>query len=319
MNFLHFYHSNLILVQGTFVTLFLALSLQVPLRMGVISFAGVGSYGIGSSTTAILVLRYGWSTIPALALGVLLPAIIGGLLALLLRRLTGLYLGMATISFDLIIGVLAINGGTFTGGPTGLYGALARPPLAMSYIVAITVAALLALSYTERGALTRRISVVREDPELASALGIRVPRYRSWAFVVSGALGGCAGAMNLLLRATISPENIGFSLVVLSLTVIIVGGTGWWFGALVGSIIFTWLPEVLSFISEWQAVIYGVLVVLAAVYVPGGVVGMVVEQWRRWQQRKLRRLAESLLTAEDEQDKNDIIATIRPTREATPQ
>jgi branched-chain amino acid transport system permease protein len=281
------------------------------LRMGVFSFAGVGFYGLGTYTTAILVIRSGWSTFPALAAGMILAAVVGALLALLLRRLSGLYLGMATIAFDLIVGVIIVNGGSLTGGPTGLYGAIADPQLNMAHILIITVLVLAALTWTEHGVLGRRISAVREDPELATSLGISVPRYRLAAFVVSGALGGLSGGMNVLLRTTVSPDNIGFPLIVLALTMIIVGGTGWWLGALIGSIVFTWLPDVLSFVGEWQAVIYGILVSLAAVYVPGGVVGVAVEQRRAWQQRRLRRIADVETAREERADHEENLALAR--------
>jgi branched-chain amino acid transport system permease protein len=317
MNLVNFYQAHLVLFQGTFVSLFLALSLQFSLRLGVVSFAGVGLYGIGSYTAGILVIKEGWSTFPALAAGIVLPALVAALLALLMRRLSGLYLGMATIAFDLIVGVVIINGGTLTGGPIGLFGALARPPLSMLYILLITVVVLLALTYSARGAPARRINAVRDDPELASSVGISVPRYRLAAFVVSGALGGCSGAMDLLLRTTVSPDNIGFPLIVLALTMIIVGGTRWWLGALIGAIVFTWLPDVLSFVGQWEQVVYGVIVAAAAVYMPGGVVGVVIQQWRARQQRRLLRSAEGERSSEGVAEPDESATPLSPSQGVT--
>jgi branched-chain amino acid transport system permease protein len=317
MNLVNFYQANLILFQGTFVSLFLALSLQFSLRLGVLSFAGVGLYGIGSYTTGILIIRSGWSTFLALGAGILLPAIVAALLGLLLRQLNGLYLGMATIAFDLIVGVVIVNGGSLTGGAIGLFGAVARPPFSMAYIVVITVVVLAALTWSELGAPARRISAVRDDPELAASLGISVPRYRLAAFTVSGALGGLSGAMNLLLRTTVSPDNIGFSLIVLALTMIIVGGTRWWLGALIGAIVFTWLPDVLSFVGQWEAVLYGVIVAAAAVYMPSGVVGVALQHWRARQQRRLLRSAEGERSAEGLADHDEGATSVNPSQGVT--
>jgi branched-chain amino acid transport system permease protein len=288
VNISDFYNGHLILVQGTFISLLLALSIQVPLRMGVFSFAGSGSYAIGAYTTAILVSRHGWSTYPAIAAGVALPAVVGLLLAFLLQRLRGLYLGMATISFDLIITVVIDNGGSFTGGATGLYGAIASPTLTMTTIIVITVVVLVLLGWTERGRLGRRVEAVRADPELAGSVGVQVSRYRVAAFVVSGALGGLSGAIDILLRSTIAPANVGFDLITLALTMIIVGGARTWLGAVIGAIIFTWLPDILQIVGEWQAVVYGALVTLAAVWVPGGIVGVATDLVRAVAQRRLR-------------------------------
>jgi branched-chain amino acid transport system permease protein len=282
------YAGNLVLVQSTFVGLLLALSVQFPLRMGVFSFAGVGSYAIGAYLTAILTIELETPAFVSIAASMLAAASIGYVLAMLVRRLGGLYLGMATVAFDLILSVVAANGGELTGGPTGLFGAIAD--FGMTEVVVITVIAVALLALSERGRVGRRIEAVRDDPELASSMGINVRRYRQLAFVVSGLLGAAAGAINTLLRTTVGPTDIGFGLVVLALTMIIVGGARSWLGALIGAVIFTWLPDMLEVVGEWQHVIYGTIVALAAIWVPGGILGLVTDTYRALEQR--RRVAQ---------------------------
>lgn len=278
------YVANLILIQGTFVAILLALSIQLPLRMGVFSFAGVGSYTIGGYTAAILTIRYQLPTLAVIAIGMVIAAAVGYLLALVVQRLDGLYLAMATIAFDLILTVIVINGGELTGGPTGLYGAIGE--LSIGEILAIVLVVVLALAYSERGRLGRRIDAVREDPELALAMGVDVRRYRVMAFVVSGLLGACAGGISVLLRTAIAPEDVGFHLVVLALTMIIVGGTRSWLGAVIGAVIFTWLPSALAIVGEWQAIIYGAIVAVVAILAPGGVLGVTTKLYRHAQERR---------------------------------
>lgn len=290
------YDSNIVLIQSTFVGLLTALSLQVPFRFGVFSFAGIGCYGIGAYTTAIIVIRLGWGAPLAMGAGMLLAAVAGYLLSLVLSRLGGLYLGMATIAFDLIVTVVVINGGELTGGPGGLFGAVAD--VGTGHVVLVSLIAVVLLALTERGRFGRRVEAVREDPELAAAMGVEVRRYRQLAFVISALLGACAGGFNVLLRTTIAPTDIGFSLVTLALTMIIVGGSRSWSGALIGAIIFTWLPSVLEFSGQWQKVIYGVIVALAAVWVPGGLVGVITDAYRSWQ--RSRRAAPGVAGAGDE-------------------
>lgn len=277
------YLAHQILIQSMFISLLLALSIQVPLRAGVFSFAGVGSYAIGAYTAAIITIRYQVPGIVAIAAGVVLAAVVGYLLALLVARLGGLYLGMATISFALFLGVLATNGGDLTGGATGLYGAIST--VTTEHLIVVTVVVVLLLAANERGVFGRRVDAMREDPQLAVSLGIDVVRARRTVFVVSGALGALAGGMNSLLRTTVSPETVGFHLVVTALTMIIVGGALSWAGAAIGAVIFTWLPTVLAFVGEWQLLVYGVLVAIAAVYVPTGLLGLLQLGWRRTRSR----------------------------------
>jgi branched-chain amino acid transport system permease protein len=280
------YFSHLVLIQSTFISFLLATSIQVPLRAGVFSFAGIGSYAIGAYTAAILTIRMQLAPILAIGAGMLLAAAAGYLLALLVARLAGLYLGMATIAFALFLGVVATNGGELTGGATGLFGAIST--LTTGHVVAVTLLVVLLLAASERGVFGRRIDAVREDPQLAVSLGIDVNRVRRRVFVVSGALGACAGGMNSLLRTTVSPETIGFHLVVTALTMIIVGGTLSWAGAAIGAVIFTWLPSVLQVAGDWQLVVYGVLVAAAAVWVPNGLLGLLQSGWRRMRARGRR-------------------------------
>ena len=279
-----FYDSNLVLIQSTLIGLLLALSIQVPLRMGVFSFGGVGCYGIGAYLTGILIIRYDFSPILSILLSAIAAAVVSFGLGLLINKLSGLYLGMATVAFDLIISVVAVNGGDLTGGPTGLFGAITD--ITMTVVFAIVVVVVVLVAVTERGRLGRRIDAVRDDPELAAAMGIRVRNYRLAAFIASGLLGGAAGAINTLLRTTVGPTDIGFALVVLALTMIIVGGSRSWLGAAIGAVIFTWLPYFLEIVGQWQHIIYGVIVALAAIWVPGGLLGVMTEGWRALQRRR---------------------------------
>ena len=99
--------------------------------------------------------------------------------------------------------------------------------------------------------------------------------------------------MTSLLRSTVSPETIGFHLVVTALTMIIVGGR-----AVLGRRRASarssspGCPSLLQFVGEWQPLVYGILVAFAAVYVPNGLLGVLQQAWRRTQARRRRVPAE---------------------------
>jgi branched-chain amino acid transport system permease protein len=281
-----FYSSHLVLIQQTLINLLIVLSIQIPLRFGVFSLAGSGSYAFGAYTAAILNHRYGLGAFSAIAVAVVLSALLGLILAALLQRLDGLYLGMATIAVDLIISVIANNGGSFTGGPTGLYGIVATPNISTGTVASVAMCAVILAAASERGRLGRRVVAVRRDRQLAASLGVNVGRYRTAAFVISGAVGGCAGALDVFLLTTIAPSDISFSTVTIALTMIIVGGSASWLGALIGAIIFTWLPDLLTIVTEWEALIYGAIVTLAAVWAPDGILGIARSVFHNWQVRR---------------------------------
>ncbi|MFW0783502.1 branched-chain amino acid ABC transporter permease [Gordonia sp. CPCC 206044] len=278
--------ANSVLLQQTLTTLLMALSIQIPMRMGVFSFAGIGAFGIGGYTAAAAMIHLGWGTFPAIAAGVVFAGAVVYVLGLVVQRLNGLYMGMATIAFTLIVAVVAVNGGELTGGASGLFGALGDLTLGAVFLVAVVV--VLLTQFTESGGLGRRIDAVREDPELANAMGIDVGKYRRYSFLVSGMVGGLAGGLTTLLRSTITPEEVNFHLVVLALTVIVVGGSRSWVGVLIGSVVFVWLPTWVAFVGEWEEFIYGILVVLAAVLLPDGILGILRGLWHRIRTRNTR-------------------------------
>jgi branched-chain amino acid transport system permease protein len=275
---------NIVSIQTTFLTLLIALSVALPMRMGVFSVAGVGAYGVGAYVTAIAILKFSWGTWPALFLGTVVAGVITYILGLILNRLGGLYLAMSTMAFVLIVVVVTQNGGDWTGGSVGLFGVIGE--ISMPQIIAITVVITALLALSERGRIGRRTQAVHDDPLLASSMGIKVARYRQLSFLISGLVAGIAGGIEVLLRTVVTPEVIGFNRIILALTIIIVGGAGSWIGVVLGTIIFIWLPQVLTFVGEYEAIVYGILVAIAAIYLPGGVTGETAKLYRKWQARR---------------------------------
>lgn len=279
-----FFDTNIVLIQGTLVAILLALSIQIPMRMGIFSLAGVGCYGIGAYLSANLVLRQEMPAVPTVVLSGLVAGVICLVLGLVIYRLAGLYLAMATIAFDLMVAVVALNGGDWTGGPVGLFGIFSD--LTMPLMFGIVAVCLVAVHLTERGAVARRITAVREDIELASSVGINVRAHRLAAFLASGFIGGVAGSLNTLSRYSVGIQDVSFHLIIVALTMIIVGGALSWRGAVIGAVLFTWLPEVLAFVGDWQELVYGVIVALAGIFLPTGLYGLWTRGVRRFSSRR---------------------------------
>lgn len=293
-----FYTGNETLIQNVLIYALVAFSIQVALRTGVFSLAGIGFYAIGSYMAALLVKK-GWSTLEAMAATTALTILVGYLLAVLLVRLRDLYLAMATFAFDLMVGVIAANWNSVTGGALGV----TAIPLAMSTLalfLTVVVAAVL-LTLFQRGVLGRATVAIREDEELAYSFAVDTRSYRRFAFVISSVLGAFAGGYHALLFGVVEPTDAGFGLIVLVLTMVIIGGFGSWFGALVGAFLLTWLPLRLTSLGAWWPVVYGALMILIATWVPGGIVGLAgnLIRWGRGGPRLGPRLRNPLLGRQD--------------------
>ena len=270
------YGQHITIIQSSLIYVLLAFSVQLALRAGVFSFAGVGFFGLGGYATAILALRGvpGPLAVLIVTAGAVIP---GYLLALLLARLRDLYLGMATIAFTLMISVFASNGGNLTGGAVGLFSIpyWASTPV----MLAIFVVAAMLMRRLERGNFGRALEALRENQDLALSMGVDVLKQRKFIFTLGTVLGALSGALYALTLTAIDPETASFRLVVSTLTMVILGGVGTWIGPVAGALIVVWLPVYLGPLEKWADAIYGLIVVVIAMYAPDGLVTVVRRAW----------------------------------------
>jgi len=249
----------------------IGLAFQVVLRSGVFSLAAAGFWGIGAYTCALTVPHLAWPISVLLAVAV--SAVLAVVLAATLGRLRGLYLGMATIAFDLLIVSLAFGWDSLTGGALGLYGIPREASPLMVGAFAAVATVVVAMVQSRAGG--RFVDVLRTDEPLARSLGVETGRLRVAMAVLSGVLGALAGALTPLIFGVLGPEESGFPLVVLGLMIVVIGGSGSWVGPALGALVVTMLPELLRFVEEWRDVVYGALVVVMVLFAPSGLIGLV--------------------------------------------
>jgi branched-chain amino acid transport system permease protein len=250
----------------------LGYSVHLALRSGVFNFASVGFYAIGGYLSANL-LKLGWNWVLILVVVVAAAHVLAYLLSPILTRLHHLYLAMATLAFTLFIQSVALSWPTFTGGAQGLFGIpRALPQLPMLGLVILVV---LLVWLSQRGPLGRSTSALRHDELLSASLGVDVRKQQAAAFAGSSVVGSLAGFVQVATTGVFGPENIGFGVVVSSLTVVVVGGALYWLGPLVGAVLVGLLPLVLRNAGVWNLILQSVIVLAIVVYQPSGVVGIV--------------------------------------------
>lgn len=265
-------HTNQFEIQTIGIYSLLAFGVQVSMRSGSFSLAAIGFYAIGSYAAAYFTTHH-QSTVFAIGAGLVISVVVGWLLARLLLRLRDLYLAMATVAFDLLVSVVALNWTSVTGGPLGIYN-IPRT-VTVEWVLAAVVVVGIGLTLLEAGAGGRIYEAVREDEQLAQTLAIESNAYRRFTFVLSAGLGSLAGALHALSAYAISPGDTGFDTVILILAMVIIGGYTRWFGAVIGAALLVLVPLELSVLGRWWPVVYGVGLLLLAVYAPQGIIGLV--------------------------------------------
>ncbi|KQR04646.1 branched-chain amino acid ABC transporter permease [Deinococcus sp. Leaf326] len=272
----------------------LGLSLYFPLQAGQLSLASPGFYALGGYAAAIML------THPALGglrdslgnfifpltwvVAALLSGVLGLLVGIPALRLRGIYLALATIAFVEILRVVALNL-TLTGGAVGIFGI----PQAFGfqdrwqYLFIFGPLLLLTLLFTrqlERSRVGRALRAVREDELAADAMGVPPTQYKVLAFVIGAVLAGIVGAMSAPFLNTWNAKQGTFDASIATLAFVLIGGSRSLWGPVVGGALLTAVPEVLRFLADWRLIINGLVLVVASLYLPQGIVGA-LERLRR--------------------------------------
>ncbi|MFD6273991.1 branched-chain amino acid ABC transporter permease [Streptomyces sp. NPDC060209] len=284
------------------------------LSMGHAFFLAVGAYGYcilaGESSTenGHTLTGLGLPTWLAAVLAVLLAGAAGGLFSPIAGRLSGAYLGIATLALIFIGQHVLFNAGSLTGGfngrpvpPLSLFGftfddaevvVAAVPFQSSEKLWYLGLAALLASGLFARGVLRgrpgRALNAIRDHRIAAGVMGVPVARYRAGVFVLSSMYAGLAGVLLALVFQRTVPEYFGMILSLEYLAMIVIGGLGSVAGAVIGAAFVSLLPQVLTHYSdslplvsapgtggiapgEASRYLYGAAVVAVVLFLPGGI------------------------------------------------
>lgn len=251
---------------------------------GQVSLGHAAFYGVGAYTAGLLAVRYGTPFPVALLASMLLPALFAWLIGGRLLRFQPFYLAMATLVTGLIASEVFNAWSTVTGGPSGLSGIPAPSLFGISFdtpysfywlTAAIMLIALRSASSLVRTHVGRALKAVRSDEVVAASCGIDVAKYKLRILAISAGLAGAAGALYAYFTSFISPESFGLDLSILVVAMAVIGGLGSTRGAVIGAAFLVLFPELTRQYGEWRDMIYGVVLLVTLVFLPGGLWGLV--------------------------------------------
>jgi branched-chain amino acid transport system permease protein len=242
---------------------------------GQISLGHAGFFGLGAYGSAILAARYGWPPALSLPLSVIAVAGLAWLVGRPVLRLKGHYLAMATLGLGIIVSVVLATEDRITGGPDGM----AVPPLwvtgerAWYWIVGAVLLLTVWLAQTLIDSPRGRAWRALHGAEIAAgAVGIDAARHKLTAFVLSAALAAFAGALTAHYSGFITPAKASFLHSIELVTMVVFGGMGSTFGAVVGAAVLTTLPQLLAAFKEYEMVALGAVMMLTMIFMPRGLV-----------------------------------------------
>lgn len=210
---------------------------------GYISFGHAVFFGAAGYGSAILNVQLGLSPLVTIPIGVVFAIIVGILIGVPTLRLEGPYLSLITLIAPLMLLQIFIYFRDITGGQRGLFGvkSLTFDPLLNYYIGygVLVIALIVSLAFT-RSNMGTIMSAISEDEEIVSASGLNPAKYKIFAFVVSAAIGGLAGAVYPHTAVGSATPTLLLGLLVSANVIVaaVIGGMGTITGAAVGGFAF---------------------------------------------------------------------------------
>lgn len=262
-----------------------ALSLDLILGYGaLVSFGHAAFIGIGAYTVGILASHGIWDIAISLPLAILICALFAAITGAISLRTKGVYFIMITLAFGQMAFFTATSLSAY-GGDDGLtiWGrshVLGTRPLendiVFYYVVfAALVAVFLLLRAIVNSRFGRVIRGAKENTARMESIGFDVFRYQLVAYVIAGSIAGLGGVLLANHAEFVSPAYMSWQRSGEFIIMVVLGGMGTLWGAIIGAAAFLLLEENLSHITQHWKMIFGPIIVLVALFAPKGLAGLI--------------------------------------------
>jgi branched-chain amino acid transport system permease protein len=277
--------SQVLVIVGLFTLMGLGLNLEVGfaglLDLGFVAFFAIGAYTVGLLTSignlGIAQVSF-WAALPVAVTVALIAGVVLGIPVLGIR---GDYLAIATLGFGEIVRLLVLSDflRPWLGGSQGLL-EIPRPfvagielvgPEHLFYVTLVFSALVAYVAWRLQDSRLGRVwMAIREDEDVAQALGVDLVSAKLLAYGLGAAFAGVGGAIFAVMLGSVFPHSFQLLISINVLALIIVGGMGSLPGVIVGALVLVGLPELLREFGEFRFLVYGALLVAMMLLRPEG-------------------------------------------------
>ncbi len=276
------YHLNML----TEIIVFALFAVSYNLLLGyagLLSFGHAMFFGTGAFTVAVALIHIpGLSMWSAIAMALAMTTAVGFIAGGLLLRHKGSYFALLTLAFNALFYAVATKWHTVTGGDDGL--SVTRPDLGLGFTtismtgiesfyyftLVIVGAAIVFCWYFTKTAMGQTVLMMRENEERMKFLGYNTNISRLILFTFTGAVAGLAGAFYTLHFQFVSQSAISVDMTTTVLLMTFVGGTGTFWGPMLGALVYIILQNYLSDITDRWPLFMGLIFVFMVLFIPGG-------------------------------------------------
>ena len=248
---------------------------------GQISLGHAAFFGMGAYISGIITSRYPVEPFLIMFLAAFCVGVIAFVIGFPILKLKGHYLAMATLGFGIIMYIIFNETVDWTGGPSGLSGIpnlqigslIFDNDLSNYYLVWIFTLAVMLLSINlSHSRIGRALRAINDSEVAARVMGVNARILKVQIFTVSAVISAVAGSLYAHIMTFIAPASFGFNFSVELLTMIVIGGLGSIYGSFLGAVILTMLPEFLRVFQDFDIIIYGLMLILMTMFMPGGLI-----------------------------------------------
>jgi branched-chain amino acid transport system permease protein len=258
--------------------------------VGYVSIAQAGFMGVGAYASSLLCIKLGWPVWVSLWVAPMITAALAVVVGYPSLRVKGHYFAIVTLAYNMVIFTVLMTFSSLTGGEAGIPN-LPRPgefellghvfnfegrSNSHYYLLVLLLAGLSIglCGLILHSRVGRVLVAIRQNEALAEATGVQAWRYKLLAFVISASLAGLAGALYAHYIGFLNPEPFGVDQSLNAILAVILGGSGTLAGPTLGAFVVVFLPEYLRVADNFRLVSYGLILVLATIFLPRGLVPM---------------------------------------------
>ncbi len=265
----------------------LAVSWDMLIRSGQLSFGIAGFFGIGSYFSALLCLKLGIPALPSIMIGGVLVGLVAFGMGFIVLRLRGMYFAITTLAAAEIFKIIIRNWNDVTGGPEGLvlkdviFGGNSYGMYFLT--LALAIGAIAASMYFERSKFHLALTSIRNNEIVARTSGINIFMYLVVVFGITSGIQGLAGGVYAQMYGFVTPDSsFSSDYTLLPLAMSLLGGMYGTWGPVVGALLLGIVSEYLKlYIPYGHLIVYGLIIVFVILVMPAGITGLIKSRFSR--------------------------------------
>lgn len=262
-----------------------AMALNVVVQTGLTSFGHAAFYGVGAYTLILLISKIGMPFWIALIAAPVLSGIVGIVIGRICLQLVSFYFALLTLAFSELIYIIIHRWYSLTGGDSGLVTeripSIIATPVPYYYVtLLIVISSVIVLVLIKNSAFGQSLQSVRENRLRAEFIGINVKLNLLIAFAISSFFTGLAGALYAGSAHAAFPSYAGFMMSGQLLICVLLGGMYHFVGPVVGALVYVGLQSYLIPMTEYWPFVFGIIILLIVLFLPGGIADFLTERLR---------------------------------------